>query len=345
MTDSEPALEAVKDEIELGQIVIGYLDAAITTLNINKVDQMLEDWAMGHLQFEPTEEQVEAMAMLATDACLFAPSLSGATPMSRFIASVRTDDPLSRQALKLMSRSEIRFVQIMRRLDPDLVELEDWVSGERLVLLDSEFSEGSERLNGLFRLCRFDSGRYFLLNYPFLVTETLREIVENYIRPGKGISNPYRCACAVYKHAAREGIVDIPFREYTKEEQAGIDAAKLEAAAADLDAEWSRAKNDPELFRELVDELRDVASAESVISYLLLYNMALKELVPVPPENLRQICALVIAEFIERRSLFADDPDDEVENLQQIISGLVRDDELHEGCKTVFDEVLRNAEL
>jgi len=101
-----------------------------------------------------------------------------------------------------------------------------------------------------------------------------------------------------------------------------------------------------------VDELRDIASAESVMSYLLLYNMALKELAPVSPDNFRQICALVIAEFIDQQNLFADDrdaeiaddPDDEVESLRQIISGLVRDGELHEGCKAVFDEVLRLAE-
>jgi hypothetical protein len=341
MKDSE-SVQAVEiiDDIELGQIVGGYFEAALETIATRKLDETLDDWANGHIEEEPDEEQFEAMMALATDACLFSPSMSGATPMSRFIASVKPEDPISRQALKALSKSEIRFVRIIRRLDPELVELKDCISNERLVLIDNEFSDDANGKETLLRLCRFDSGRYFLISFPFLLTQSLRGIIETYIRPGKGISNPYRCATAVYKHAVREGVIGMPHREYTEEELAALDMARLQQIAIAHDAEWMEAKSDPQKYAEFVEELREVASAESALSYLHLYSLALDESVPVSPENLREICVVMVRELVDKQRLASGDEDERVESLRREVSEHVQKDELHPDCEALLDEVL-----
>lgn len=340
MKDTEPAQDMdVIDDIDVGRIISGYFEAALGTITTNKLDETLEDWAKGYIEEDPTEEQFEAMMALTSDACLFSPSMSGATSMSRFIASVKTDDPPSRQGLRVLSRSEIRFVRIVRRLDIELIELEDSISGERLVLIDNEFSDAADGLEALMRVCRLDSGRYFLISFPFVLTQSLRNIVETYIRPGKGISNPYRCACAVYKHAVREGITPMPHRDYTEEELAALDMTRLQYVAAEHDAEWMEAKSDPQKYAAFVEELREIASVESALSYLHLYSLALDELVPMPPESLRDICKLIVQEFVEKQ-LTADNLEDEVETLKRQVSEHVAKDNLRPECESLLNELL-----
>ncbi len=338
-TESVQAVEII-DDIELGRIVGVYFEAALETIATRKLDETLDDWANGHIEEEPDEDQFEAMMALATDACLFSPSMSGTTPMSRFIASVKAGDPISRQALKALSKSEIRFVQIIRRLDPELVELKDCISNERLVLIDNEFSDEANEKQTLLRLCRFDSGRYFLISFPFLLTQSLRSIIEAYIRPGKGINNPYRCAAAVYKHAVREGVIGMPHREYTEEELAALEMARLQQIAVAHDAEWMEAKSDPQKYAEFVEELREVASAESALSYLRLYSLALDELIPMPPENLREICTLIVRELVDKQQFATDTPEYEVETLRRQVSDHVAPDNLRPECEALLNEIV-----
>ena len=73
----------IEDDLRLQEIASEYLLQAMNTIPPNKVDDMLTDWAKGHLLEEPDEDQVGLMTAIALDACLFTPSLSGSTPMSR----------------------------------------------------------------------------------------------------------------------------------------------------------------------------------------------------------------------------------------------------------------------
>ena len=123
--------------------------------------------------------------------------MSGSTPLSRFLAGVKTDDPLARQAVQALSRSEIRLVRIRNRIEPDLIILKDIMNNDRLTLVDSDFVDESETLDALMRLCRLDSGRYILISFPYALTEESVSIADGFHRRGKGFVNPYRCACAV----------------------------------------------------------------------------------------------------------------------------------------------------
>lgn len=330
----------MEEDIELCEVASGFLGEAMKTVSERKLGDLVDDWANGHLDYEPDDDELEPIMAIALDACLFAPSMSGATPMSRYIAGVRTNNPVERQALEVLSRSEIRAVRIVSRIDPDLVELQDCLSGERLELIDAGFSEEGEGLDSLMRLCRLDSGRYLLISFPFMLTESLREIVESFVRPGKGISNGYRCALAVYKHAVREGIVEIPMRELSEEELAELEDMQDEEVAAALDAQWVLAKSDPEIYAELADAFRDIADADSALSYLHIYSLALNDQIPASAENFREICTVVIDEVLRQHISGDAEAADELGKLKQAVAELVAQDKLNGECQVLLDSVI-----
>lgn len=330
----------IVDDLRLYEIASEFLLQAMNTIPPKKADDMLKDWAKGHLLEEPDEDQVELMASLALDACLFTPSLSGSTPMSRFLASVKTDDPLSRQALKALSRSEIRQVRIHNRIEPDLIILEDMISNDRLTLVDSEFVEESEGFDVLMRLCRLDSGRYILISFPFALTGESFAIIEGFYRPGKGIINPYRCACAVYKHAIREGVTPIPQRELTDDELGEFEAARITEVSAALDEEWEAAKNDPEKYKEFVEELGEISNADGILSYLQIYSLTLGGLLPASSDNARDICTLMIENLAQRQRDGDAQAEEDIEQLRQTIAEAVEEGKLVKECQTFFDNVL-----
>lgn len=330
----------IVDDLRLYEIASEFLLQAMNTIPPKKVDDMLKDWAKGHLLEEPDEDQVELMASLALDACLFTPSLSGSTPMSRFLASVKTDDPLSRQALKALSRSEIRQVRIHNRIEPDLIILEDMISNDRLTLVDSEFVEQSEGFDVLMRLCRLDSGRYILISFPFALTGESFAIIEGFYRPGKGIINPYRCACAVYKHAIREGVTPIPQRELTDDELDEAMAAQVTEVSAALDEEWQAAKNDPEKYAEFIDELHLICDAEGILSYLHIYSLAFGGHLPASPDNAREICTLMIEELARLQRDGDVAAEEDIEELRRTIAEGIEKGRLVKECQALFDSVL-----
>jgi len=330
----------IEDDVRLYEIAQDYLLQAMNTIPPKKVDDMLTDWAKGHLLEEPAEDQIELMTALGLDACLFTPSLSGSTPMSRFLASVKTDDPLSRQALQALSRSEIRQVRIRNRIEPDLIILKDLISNDRLTLVDRDFVEESEGFDALMRLCRLDSGRYILISFPFALTEESFTIIDGFYRPGKGIINPYRCACAVYKHAVREGVVAIPQRELTEDEMEEVAAAQISEAAAAIDEEWEAAKSDQEKYAEFVEELRRVTDVDSILSYLQIYSLALSGLVTTSSDNARDICTIMIEELVRRQNDGDAEPEGSVEDLKREVAEAVEEGTLNTQCMTLLDNVL-----
>lgn len=327
----------IEADLKLYEIAQDYLLQAMNTVPAKKIDAMLADWAKGHLQDEPDDDQLDVMLTVSLDACLFTPSLSGSTPMSRFLASVKTDDPAHRQALAALSRSEIRLVRIRNRIEPDLIILEDMVNLDRLTLVDSDFVEESEGFDALMRLCRLDSGRYILISFPFALDEEGFRIVESFSPPGKGIRNPYRCACAVYKHAIREGITPIPVRELTEDEIAEAVGDDAEAIAILLDTGWAAAKDDPEARAEFVTELRDTANPEVLLSYLNLYSLALDGTMPVSADNIREICEVVVEALAPvQHEMFP--ADGQLAQVQQMVSEYVEQGHLSEEIKTFLDK-------
>jgi len=334
----------IEDDLRLYEIAHDYLLQAMNTIPAKKVDDMLTDWAKGHLLEEPGEDQVGLMTAIALDACLFAPSLSGSTPMSRFLAGAKTDDPQSRQALKALSRSEIRQVRIHNRIGPDLIILKDMISNDRLTLVDSDFVEESEGFDALMRLCKLDSGRYILISFPFALTEGSSEIIDGFYRPDKGIINPYRCACAVYKHAIRDGVVAIPQRELTEDEMEVVAAAQISEAAAAIDEEWEAAKDDPEKYAEFVEELRRVSDVDSILSYLQIYSLALSGLVTTSSDNARDICTIMIEELVRQQSDDDAEPEGGVEDLKREVAEAVEEGTLNAQCMTLLENVLAEAD-
>jgi hypothetical protein len=332
--------DQLEHDFELLEIAGSYIEMAAAGLSGKKLNDTIQDWAKGHLENEPDHMQLPAIMGMALDTCLFMPSMSGSTPMDRFIAGVRTDDPMSRQALKALSRSEIRWVGIRERLDSDLMELEDRISGERLVLINSDYTDASQGLQSLMRLCRLDSGRYIHINSSFALTAGLTDIIKSYIRPGKGISNPYRCAVAVYKHAVREGVFVTPRVFIDDIDDADPEDVRVSMAMAMLHEQWRIARQDPKLLEELKSELRSEADGGLLLSALMFYSVALEDKLAEEEENFREICALVAETLVLQQRYGLVHAGEQLQFVKQTVSDGIRDGNFDKRCAAFLDNLL-----
>jgi hypothetical protein len=337
-------------DFELLEIAGSYVETAILGVPPKKLNDMVEDWARGHIDYEPDEMQSRAIMAMAVDACLFQPSMSGSTPMDRFIAGVKTDDPMSRQALKVLSKSEVRWVRIVGRLDPDLVEVEDCLSGERLVFIDGAYHDNGLSLESLMRLCRLESGRYIHINGSFALTSSLKEIVEGYVRQGKSIGNPYRCITAVYKHAVREGVVVLPeidfgdvgdaFADEESDDDDFEEGAQVSMAVAVLNEAWRMAQQKPNLLEDLKADLRREAKGELLVSCLLFYGIAVEQKLAEEEENFREICALLTETLVRQQRYGLMYADEQLQIVKESIEECVRDGEVDQRCADFLDDLL-----
>lgn len=334
------AEDQLEHDFELLEVAGSYVEMAQAGLPTKKLNDTIQDWAKGRLEYEPDERQLPAIMGMALDACLFMPSMSGSTPMDRFIAGVKTDDPMSRQALKALSRSEIRWVKLLKRLDPDLVELEDCISRERLVLINSDYSDSSLRLQALMRLCRLDSGRYILISASFVLTAGLTDIVQSHVRPGKGINNPYRCAVAVYKHAVREGIFVTPQHDVIDFDDMSEQEFQFTAMAAMLYKAWREARSDPDRLRELTAQVRGEANANFLLSCLNFYSFALEKQLADEAETFREICAIAGETLVRQQRFGLSHADEQLQFVKQEVSDGTRDGDIDKRCAAFLDNLL-----
>lgn len=333
-------LDQLKLDFELLEVAGAYMEEAMVGLSGRKLEETILDWAKGHILYEPDESQSDVIMSMALDACLFAPSISGSTAMDRFVKAAKAEDPIQRDALKALSRSEIRLVKVVGRLDADLVELEDCFSRQRLIIINDAISDDAEGLEALMRLCQLDSGRYIHINPSFVLTPSLRVVADGYVRSGKGISNAYRCAVAVYKHAVREGVVPIPRSYADGLESVSDEYLKSAAAAAIIHSEWIEAKDDPAAFEELVEDMRREANAETLLAYLRFHDFALDEEMPLDPDVFREICAVIVETLIRQKRFGLVHAAAQIESVRQAVSDDVRDGYLEKRSQQLLESLL-----
>jgi hypothetical protein len=114
----------------------------------------------------------------------------------------------------------------------------------------------------------------------------------------------------------------------------------MTAVAALLDAEWSAAKDDPAGREEFVAELRDTADASALISYLRLYSLALDGTMPASADNIREICEIVVETLTRPKDFGIVDADEQLAEVQQLVSEYVEQGLFNKECKTLLDNMI-----
>ncbi|GGC85584.1 DUF7168 domain-containing protein [Chelatococcus reniformis] len=168
----------------------------------------LRRWFAGHADVPESDGARVDLVAMATDLELFAPSISGRTMIDRHRSGSRPQTEVERQGLEALGAAQFRVVKIVGREDANVVRLEDRVTGESLLLLDTYIAPEAAGLTTAMRLCPLTSGRHAHIAPLFALDEAMVAAAAKFARPGRPLSD--RCAASLYRDVARHGCLPIP---------------------------------------------------------------------------------------------------------------------------------------
>src|ERR1019366_10086236 len=113
-----------------------------------------------------------------------------------------------RAALEALQQASFRLLRI-RYFDRDGVLLvEDLTTGKTLSILDRDIPVGATGIASAARVCPLPGGLFGTVVPLTPLDDAALDIAMGFVRPGKGLANPQRCAAAVYRGTARRKSLD-----------------------------------------------------------------------------------------------------------------------------------------
>lgn len=175
-----------------------------------KLDDTVRGWLMRVEPAAGTEAQVSADALLmATDLALFTPSVSGQTAVDR-LARQRTGLAADETAvLAAVRQTAFRIMQVVEG-GMDGARLRDIATSELLRLPGGVIGADLAGLLLAGRLAPLGDGQHMFASCVTPLDEAGLAAAASFIRPGRGLSSPQRCAEAIYRHVVRHGNPRIP---------------------------------------------------------------------------------------------------------------------------------------
>jgi hypothetical protein len=322
---------------------------AIASLSPARIEETARQWLVKAL-FDPGDpaNDLAVMEALALAGCLtlFSPSLLGVAPIERFIRQRRADaDDLTRGALETLAQANFHLIRLKSRIGPQTLAIEDLANGESLSLFDAEIPDGALSSFVAVWLAPLPNGdRVSLGPLTPLDVAALAEGL-TFVRPGKGMSNPRRCAAAVYRHVVRHGGLRIEglnsFIEDLLDEGASDNA---EEGYDDLDRvafAIAGAKESEALSVDGIEEARRIASP------LVLFH-ALARSVSARRHGHADIAAaflrigFVMIETLDRRAAVGSGSDSQpLESLAAEIDRAIAEKRAPEEVRSLFEDLRR----
>jgi len=255
---------------------------AVASVSPAKVEETARQW-LSKRSLDPDAPSSALLVMeafaLAGYLALFTPSLLGASPMERYIRQGRADaDGTRRAALDALAQATFYLLRLESRTAEQTFLAKDLACGGSLVLFDNDIPDGAEEAYVATWLAPLPGGRFVVVG-PLtpLDAGALAEGL-SFVRPGKGMSNPRRCAAAIYRYVMRHGGLHIEgLNLFAEDLLEDTPAVAHEAEIDDLDRlsyALAEAKTGKEPSAENILEARRLASlphlfqtmARSVIS-------------------------------------------------------------------------------
>lgn len=151
----------------------------------------------------------DALAM-ATDLALFTPSASGQTAFDRLARQRPGLGADEAAALQVLRNAAFRLLRIEAGGDTHAV-LRDLATGEAVTVLDGAIGPELAGVALAGRLAPIGNGQHVFVSGVTPLDEAGIAAASSFIRPGgRGLTNPQRCAEAVYRHVLRHGTLCIP---------------------------------------------------------------------------------------------------------------------------------------
>jgi hypothetical protein len=257
----------------------------------DKVEKQARQWLSG-VPWIVHDGHWAIARSLALEVALIAPSLMGSTAFDRLA-----------RAMKGRPAEDLAAVAVLRRSQPRLARLaghrfEDLATFDTLTLLPSPMSDavGDGVVFGRFAVtgdgCAIATGMLLEVDHEALA------VAQCFSRPnGRGLSNPVRCAEALYRHMVRRGMSAAGWREPEPELPFNPDRDPLDALAA----VWAALDGDPG--PEEIAKARNFIGVPPLLNALISVSIARDGGAKRLAEAYRRIAAVLI-EFMAAREAY-----------------------------------------
>lgn len=288
---------------------------------------------------------MEASA-LAGYLALFTPPLLGAAPIERFIRQRRVDaDNGARAALDALAETSFYLIQLMSRASPQSVFVKDLTSGKTLVLFDKDIPGAAMGADIAVWLAPLPGGSFATLG-PLtpLDAAALGEGL-SFVRPGKGMSNPRRCAAAVYRHVMRHGGLRIEglniFPEDSLEELACFAEGEEYDGLDRLAGAVAATKKGEDPSAEIIGEVRRLASPPHLIQAMARNVISRQHGRADLAEAFSRISFMMMETLDRRAAAGSGDKDQSLEFVAAAVDRAVAENRAPEETRSLFEELRR----
>ncbi|HUI22633.1 MAG TPA: DUF2786 domain-containing protein [Methylocella sp.] len=215
-------------------------------------------------------DTVAQALMLALELAMFAPSLSGSTAVDRLVRQRNPSNGEERAALEALQQASFRLLRIRSFDRKGVLLVEDLATGKTLSILDRDIPVAAMGIALVARLCPLPGGIFGIVGPLTPLDDAALDVAMGFVRPGKGLANPQRCAAAVYRHVVRHGVPHIlglnSFRE-TEDDQFLFEFEDTELDS--LAHAWAKLSSDAEPPSGSVNAARSLSSADCLIDALV----------------------------------------------------------------------------
>ncbi|MCQ4190983.1 DUF2786 domain-containing protein [Methylocystis suflitae] len=322
---------------------------AVASVSPAKVEEIALQW-LSKRNLDPDAPSSAVLVMeafaLAGYLALFTPTLLGAAPIERFIRQRRADaDDRGRAALDALAPASFYLLRLKSRASPQSLVAEDLRTGETLNVFDEDIPIGAMGADVAAWLAPLADGVFVALG-PLtpLDAAALAEGL-SFVRPGKGVGNPRRCAAAVYRHVMRHGGLHIEglnlFPEDLFEELASL---AEEEEYDDLDRlayAVAATKKGEEPSAETIGEARRLASAPHLIQAMTRSVISRQDGRSDLAEAFSRISFIMMETLDRRAAAGSGDEDQSLEFIAAVIDRAVKEKRLPGETRSLFEELRR----
>src|SRR6185312_2192901 len=172
-------------------------------------------------------------------------------------------------AMDALRQPRFRVMRVEEREDGCVVRLLDLASGETLRILGEHIPVPCTGLSLVGRTAPLGGDSYALVGPITPLDEAARAVALGFMRPdGKGLSNPLRCAEAVYRHVIRHGGLEIPGLNRLPDDGREDDPFADEGEDGELDAiarHWAKLDANARPSADAIQRVRDATSLDTVL--------------------------------------------------------------------------------
>jgi len=256
---------------EMQALLAGLCLSAMRFVAPAKVDKTMRQWLGGARSLEAENVEMvlgEALA-LAMDFTLFTPSASGKTAIDRFARQHRPANADEKEALSALRRARFRILEVQGRHPNGGIWARDLSNDERCHVVDSSSSLDLEGLMIGARLAPTTTSGMMPVGPITPLDQAGLAAVQD------RLTNPQRCAEALYRHVVRFGGPEIAgLNRRTANESRHFPFTASDSPLHALAFKWSAGGNevDPSAAEEQV--VRDAVDEQVLIEVLLAATAA-----------------------------------------------------------------------